>query len=67
VTELPVKHPGAAQNTDDDRNADSGQVARNGLASYLSLITAVLTGLLVTPVLFRSLGENRFRTYALMH
>jgi O-antigen/teichoic acid export membrane protein len=66
MTKHLVSEPSAAQNRDADRNADSGQVARNGLASYLSLVTAVLTGLLVTPVLFRSLGENRFGTYALM-
>lgn len=47
-------------------NTDSRQIARNALASYTTLATQVVSGLVVTPLLFRSLGAPAFGTYALL-
>jgi O-antigen/teichoic acid export membrane protein len=47
-------------------NTDSKQVVRNALASYVALLTQVISGILITPLLFRSLGASTFGTYALL-
>lgn len=46
-------------------NTNSHQIARNAVASYITLAAQVISGLAVTPLLFRSLGASGFGTYAL--
>lgn len=45
-------------------NADTGQVIRNTVATYLTLFAQLASGLVVTPLIFRSLGGSAFGTYA---
>jgi O-antigen/teichoic acid export membrane protein len=47
-------------------NTNTRQITRNAAANYLTLITQLVSGLVVTPLLFRGLGESAFGTYALL-
>lgn len=45
-------------------NTNPRQIARNAAANYLTLLTQLVSGLLVTPLLFHGLGQSAFGTYA---
>jgi O-antigen/teichoic acid export membrane protein len=47
-------------------NRDTRQVARNAAASYVTLVAQIASGLIVTPLLFRSLGTAAFGTWSLL-
>ena len=47
-------------------NADTRQVARNAAFNYLTVVAQLVSGIVVTPLLFRGLGASAFGTYALL-
>jgi len=47
-------------------NANTRQVARNAAFNYVTLVAQLVSGIIVTPLLFRGLGASAFGTFALL-